>query len=222
MEAKKNPSVDNERMKWPVTLIGGLFVSGMVLASFTFEQPIFAEKLSDNGPSGDNSTVQVEEKAPEQEEPEQEEPVVVATPPPTDKIEKKENEEKKPKATVTPPAPPKIEIKEKPKPKAEVVEYPDVDAEFPGGGAELKRFIASNIQYPEISIQMEDQGRVALKFVVEADGSITNIEVERSVSKELDREAKRVVRSMPKWTPGEVGGKKVRTRCRLPIVFTLQ
>ena len=69
---------------------------------------------------------------------------------------------------------------------------------------------------------MEDQGRVFLSFVVEPDGKITNIVVERGVTRELDREAKRVVRKMPKWSAGEASGKKVRTRCRLPIVFTLQ
>ena len=69
---------------------------------------------------------------------------------------------------------------------------------------------------------MEDQGRVFLSFVVETDGSITNIEVTKGRTKELDREAKRVVRKMPKWSAGESSGKKVRTRCQLPIVFTLE
>ena len=69
---------------------------------------------------------------------------------------------------------------------------------------------------------MEEQGRVYLSFVVEKDGGISNVKVERGVSKDLDREAKRIVRAMPKWEAGEVGGKKVRTRCSLPIVFTLR
>ena len=68
---------------------------------------------------------------------------------------------------------------------------------------------------------MDEQGKVYLSFVVGSDGSISQVKVERGVSKDLDREAKRVVRSMPKWVPGEAGGKKVATRCRLPIVFTL-
>ena len=103
----------------------------------------------------------------------------------------------------------------------EIIEFPDVEAGFPGGTAELQRWIVQNIQYPQTSIEMNEQGRVYLSFVVEADGSISNIAVERGVSADLDKEAKRVVRTMPKWTPGEAKGKKARVRCRLPINFTL-
>jgi protein TonB len=103
----------------------------------------------------------------------------------------------------------------------EVIEFPDVEATFPGGAAELQKFIKENVQYPQTSIEMNEQGRVYLSFVVEPDGSISNIAVERGVSADLDREAKRVVRQMPKWVPGEAKGKKARTRCRLPINFTL-
>ena len=93
---------------------------------------------------------------------------------------------------------------------------------FPGGAAELQKWIFANVEYPEVSIRIEDQGRVFLSFIVEADGSITGVKVKKSASKELDREAQRVTRKMPNWTPGEVAGKRVRTRCRLPIVFTLE
>lgn len=221
MEAKKNESVDNERLKLPVTLIGALFICGVVLASFTFEQPIFEEQLSDNGKSADNTTVAAIEKV-EEVETEPEETTVVSTPPPTNDIVVEENKEETPKPAVTPPPPVKLDIVEKPKPAAEIIEFPDVEAGFPGGPAELQRWINSNVKYPETSIDMEEQGKVYLSFVVEADGSISNIDVEKGVTRDLDREAKRVVRSMPNWIPGEAGGKKVRTRCRLPIVFTLQ
>ena len=83
------------------------------------------------------------------------------------------------------------------------------------------KYIQTNIEYPPTSIEMNEQGKVYLSFVVEADGSITNVAVERGVSPDLDREAKRVVRSMPKWKPGEAKAKKSRTRCRLPINFQL-
>ena len=68
---------------------------------------------------------------------------------------------------------------------------------------------------------MNEQGRVFLAFVVEKDGSITNVRVERGVSIDLDREAKRVVSLMPNWIPAESGGKFVRCRARLPISFKL-
>ena len=103
----------------------------------------------------------------------------------------------------------------------EVIEFPDVEAEFIGGPQALIKYIQTIIQYPPTSIEMNEQGRVYLSFVVEADGSITNVAVERGVSPDLDREAKRVVRSMPNWIPGETKGKKSRTRCRLPINFQL-
>ena len=103
----------------------------------------------------------------------------------------------------------------------EVIEFPDVEAEFIGGPQALMKYIQSNIQYPPTSIEMNEQGKVYLSFVVEADGSITNVAVERGVSPDLDREAKRVLRSMPNWIPGEAKGEKSRTRCRLPINFQL-
>ena len=103
----------------------------------------------------------------------------------------------------------------------ELIEFPEVEAEFIGGLQALMKYIQTNIQYPPTSIEMNEQGKVYLSFVIEADGSITNVAVERGVSPDLDREAKRVVRSMPNWKPGESKGKKSRTRCRLPINFQL-
>ncbi|MCF8416053.1 MAG: TonB family protein [Crocinitomicaceae bacterium] len=103
----------------------------------------------------------------------------------------------------------------------EVIEFPDVEAGFPGGTAGLQRWIVQNIQYPQAAIEKYEQGRVYLSFVVEKDGSISNIVIERGVSPDLDREAKRVVRTMPNWIPGEEKGKRARVRCRLPINFTL-
>ena len=101
----------------------------------------------------------------------------------------------------------------------EFIELPDVEAEFIGGPQALMKYIRSNIQYPPTSIEMNEQGKVYLSFVVEADGSITNVAVEGSVSPDLDREAKRLVRSMPNWIPGEAKGEKCRTRHRLAITF---
>ena len=102
-----------------------------------------------------------------------------------------------------------------------IIEFPDVEAEFIGGAQALMKYISSNIQYPPTSIEMNEQGKVYLSYVVEPDGSISNVVVERGVSPDLDKEAKRVVRSMPNWKPGESKAKKSRTRCRLPINFQL-
>ena len=136
------------------------------------------------------------------------------------------NEDRPPRPAVTPPPPPKIkstsDVPPKPIVVAEIIPFPDVEASFPGGQEVMKNWIASNINYPEEALSAGVQGRVYVSFVVEPDGSLTNINIERGISKELDGEAKRLIRSMPKWTPGEAGGKKVRSQVRLPIDFILE
>lgn len=104
----------------------------------------------------------------------------------------------------------------------EIVEIPAKDAQFIGGVAAMQKFINDNLNYPDDAIEMNMQGRVYLSFVVERDGSVSNVSVERGVFQSMDREAARVVRSFPTWIPGEMPSGKVRTRVRVPINFTLQ
>ena len=106
--------------------------------------------------------------------------------------------------------------------EAEVFTWVDVEATFVGGFIEMSKHINKTVKYPEIAIAGYEEGTVAITFVVEVDGKITNIFVVNGVSRSLDREAKRIVRSFPNWVAGEINAKKVRTRVRLPIVFTLQ
>ena len=118
------------------------------------------------------------------------------------------------------PAPPVLD------PNAEtqevIFDFPDVDAEFPGNAIAMKKFIQDNVVYPMDAREKNIQGRVYVTFIVERDGSITGVDIMRGgVSPSINREAKRLVSAMPNWTPGEFGGSKVRTRCRLPITFTL-
>ena len=89
---------------------------------------------------------------------------------------------------------------------------------FPGGQEALMTYINHNIKYPE-----EDcgQGRVTVSFIVEKDGSITNATILRSVDPAFDREALRVISSMPKWIPGKNNGRKVRVRFNVPVQFKL-
>ena len=103
-----------------------------------------------------------------------------------------------------------------------IVDFPDVEPEFIGGELELKKFIANNIQYPQIDLERENQGRVFVEFIVEKDGSLSNVKVLRGVSEGLDREARRVIRGMPNWKPGESSGQIVRCRARLPILFVME
>lgn len=100
----------------------------------------------------------------------------------------------------------------------------DVDQQpsFPGGTNALNTFILSNLKYPVWAQEKGIQGKVVVKFIVEKDGSISNVEVDRSVSTSLDNEAMRVVKAMPKWIPGQINGKAVKVECSHPFVFRLQ
>ncbi|MDE6392190.1 MAG: energy transducer TonB [Muribaculaceae bacterium] len=95
-------------------------------------------------------------------------------------------------------------------------------AEFPGGQAALMKWLSNNIRYPESAQQNDIQGRVVVKFVVEKDGSIGQATIAKGVDKDLDREAIRVVKKMPKWQPGKNNGVAVRSYFTLPVTFKLQ
>lgn len=93
--------------------------------------------------------------------------------------------------------------------------------EFEGGVENMLKYLQQNIKYPEEAKKNGTQGRVVVQFVVNKDGSIVDANVVKSVSPELDAEALRVVKSMPKWTPGEQRGEKVRVQFTLPVQFKL-
>ncbi len=93
--------------------------------------------------------------------------------------------------------------------------------EFPGGNTALMNFISENIVYPKIAQENGIQGRVITNFIIEKDGSLSDIQVVRGVDPSLDKEAVRLIAAMPKWTPGTQRGNKVRVRYLLPIVFRL-
>ena len=93
---------------------------------------------------------------------------------------------------------------------------------FPGGDAALMSYLANNIHYPTVAAENGVQGRVVVGFVVERDGSITDVRILRGVDPSLDREAMRVVKSMPRWTPGKQNGSAVRVKYQVPVAFRLQ
>ncbi len=93
---------------------------------------------------------------------------------------------------------------------------------YPGGDAALFKYLSDNIKYPTIAEENGVQGRVIVTFVVERDGSITDVKIVRAVDPSLDREAVRVVKSMPSWIPGKQNGKSVRVKYTLPVTFRLQ
>lgn len=94
--------------------------------------------------------------------------------------------------------------------------------EFPGGNVELMKFLHSKIKYPSLAKEAGIQGRVFVSFVIEIDGSVSNIKILRGIGGGCDEEAIRVVQSMPKWKPGTQRNNPVRVRFNLPLKFTLQ
>ena len=92
---------------------------------------------------------------------------------------------------------------------------------FPGGDAAMMKYLSENVKYPALAIKAQEQGRVVVSFTVEKDGAISDVKVARSVTPSLDAEAVRVVKAMPKWTPGKQDGQLVRVRYNVPVSFKL-
>lgn len=121
-------------------------------------------------------------------------------------------------AVAAPPPPPAP----KPEVATKVFDFVEEMPSFPGGNGALVSYLASNIKYPVVAQENGVQGRVIVSFVVERDGSISDVRVARSVDPSLDREAQRVVKSMPRWKPGKQNGSAVRVKYNVPVVFRLQ
>jgi len=102
-----------------------------------------------------------------------------------------------------------------------LVDFPDEMPEFKGGEVARQRYLVESTVYPRVASELGIAGTVMVSFVVEPDGSISNVKVIRSVTASLDEEAIRVTKSMPKWNPGKQRGKAVRVRYMMPIKFVL-
>jgi protein TonB len=222
MESKKSKEADLERSKFAFFSIGLLMISATILMAFTFKRaevdPIVFQE--DDNSMQDELVFDIEMPEDEPEpEPEQ------APPPPViEEIEIVEDDEEIEEIDlglddeiVDPPEDDvDVVIEEEP-----IADFAEVEPTFPGGEAAMMEWIQENIQYPQLAVEMGEQGIVYVQFVVNKDGSIEKVKIMRGVSDALDGEAKRVVRKMPRWTPGEQAGKKVRVRYTLPIHFRL-
>lgn len=237
MIAKKNPRYDLERKRIVLFQIGLLTAGSFTLAAFTYRSPVQVD-VEKQRVAHQSISFEVEEK---KEIPKLNLPIL--KPQPQDRKEESSSQqiniERSPSDLI-------IETGDKIKaidPNAgldgltiktgdiiidiedvegEEFDIVDVDAAYIGGYAEMMKFIQTNLSYPQEAIELNEQGKVFLSFVVNTDGSITGVQVERGVSKSIDREAARIVRSFPKWIPGELNYKKVKTRVRLPINFVLE
>jgi protein TonB len=103
-----------------------------------------------------------------------------------------------------------------------IVDYPDVEAQFPGGSAEMMKYLIKNFKYPDCLMAEYPYGRIFIEFTVNIDGSKEQVKVLKGIAKELDDEAIRVVKNMPNWIPAEKEGEKVRSRKLLPITIHLK
>ena len=121
----------------------------------------------------------------------------------------------KAKEVIAQPEPPKEE-------EAKVFDVVEQMPSFPGGPSALFEYLSKNIKYPVVAEENGIQGRVIVTFVVEKDGSITDVRVVKSVDPSLDKEAQRVVKSMPRWIPGKQNGSAVRVKYTVPVTFRLQ
>lgn len=94
--------------------------------------------------------------------------------------------------------------------------------EYPGGMEAMIEFLSTNVKYPEDAIKQNIGGRVMVMFVIEPDGSVTNVRVAKKVFPSLDAEAVRVVKTMPKWKPGKEKGRAVRVNFTIPVIFSIK
>ena len=113
----------------------------------------------------------------------------------------------------------KVVVEEK---KPEIFSHVEVMPSFPGGETAMMKWLTENISYPTIAAEQGIQGRVVLRFVVKPDGSIDQVEVQRSLDPSCDKEAQRVVKKMPRWIPGKQNGNPVSVYYSLPVLFRLQ
>ena len=227
-EVKKSPKANLEVHKGTYIMMG--LVLGVSLLFFAFEWSTQTSKLNEN--------ILVQDVLAEEEiEITRRDPTPPPPPPPPEpetpeiievveekvetrlEIQIEDDQSQRQMQAYVPPPPPKPKQEEVTEEIFVVVEN---QPEFPGGNTAMMKFLSDNIKYPVIAQENGIQGRVICNFVVERDGSITDVQVVRGVDPSLDKEAVRVIQQMPRWKPGKQRGQAVRVRFTLPVVFRLQ
>ena len=230
MEVKKSPKADLENKKSTWLLIGYVIVLAFMFVSLEWAD---RDVQIDMGQAVADLVFEEEIEIPITEQPEMntpppppEAPAIVETLTIVDDdmdIESTEiaSSEETGQAVEIAYVPPTVEEEEVE--EQEIFEVVEQMPEFPNGGmAGLMQFLSKNIKYPTIAQENGTQGRVTVQFVVNADGSIVDAKVIRGVDPYLDKEALRVINSMPKWKPGMQRGKAVRVKYTVPVMFRLQ
>ena len=229
MEIKKSPKVDLERGKSLSILMG--FVVGLAVLFVGFE---WSDReitiVQDQGVADIIAEEEVEITRPEDTPPPPPPPpapavaevlTVVEDDVKLDDVEIVSSEDDAASAQVEAYTPPAV-VEEEEESSQQIFTVVETMPEFPGGQGALLQYLAKSIKYPVIAQENGIQGRVSCSFVVNKDGSIVDAEVIRGVDPSLDKEALRVINSMPKWSPGKQRGKPVRVKYTVPVTFRLQ
>lgn len=227
MEVKKSPKADLEGKKTTWLLVGYMVVLACMFVAFEWSHRDI--KIDTSQAVAD--VVFEEEIIPITETPEQQAPPPPEAPKVAELLEIVDDKAQvdEPTAIFDEDNAPKVEVKYVPvqvvetEPEEQTIfEVVEHMPEFPGGQAALMQYLAKNIKYPTIAQENGTQGRVIVQFVVNRDGSIVDAKVVRSVDPYLDKEALRVINTMPKWKPGMQRGKPVRVKYTVPVMFRLQ
>ena len=227
MEVKKSPQADLEGKKTTNLLIGAIMILAVLFVGFEWSER--DKKVMTD--SGIQEVMFEEEIIPitEQEQPQQAPPPPQA-PPAEEVLEIIENDSKIEESTIqasddtnaavevkyTP-----VEVEEEEVDEQEIFTIVEEMPEYPGGIAAAMKWIANELRYPPIAQENGVQGRVTVRFTINADGSVVDPVVIRGVDPHLDKEALRVIGKMPKWKPGKQRGKAVRVSYNLPVRFKL-
>ena len=226
MEEKKSPKANLENKKLMFIQIG--MIISLLIAWLAFEHKSYDKREID--PSLLNREVVLDEEMVEITKQEEQKPQPVEVPKQTTQLEIVQddvevedieiNAEVDQQEVIDDYVP--VEVEEEEVVEQEIFQIVEEMPAFPGGEAKLMEYVAKNIKYPQIARETGIQGRVFVGFVVEPDGSVSNVKVLRGIGGGCDEEAMRVVKSMPKWKPGKQRGKAVRVSYMLPVNFKLQ
>ena len=224
MQLKKNPQASLEDKKFTYVLIGLVLVLSICYVAFEWTEKevtkyevVDTEFLFEDEIDIQQTTQETPPPPPPPAVQEVEVLNVVEDDVETETIEINTEDDKDVEVVIAPPVEAPVEEEE------EEVIFMVVETmpEFPGGQQALFKYLGENVKYPVIAQENGIQGRVICQFVVNSDGKIVDVQVVRGVEASLDAEAKRVIESMPAWTPGRQGGKNVRVKYTLPIRFKL-
>ena len=226
MEEKKSPKANLENKKLMFMQIG--MIISLLVAWLAFEHKSYDKREID--PSLLNREIAVDEEMVEITKQEEPKPQPVEVPQQTtqleivdDDVETQDieiNAEVEQNEVIEEYVP--VEVEEEEVQEQEIFQIVEEMPSFPGGEAELLKYVATHIKYPQIARETGIQGRVFVGFVVEPDGSVSNVKILRGIGGGCDEEAVRVIKSLPKWKPGKQRGKAVRVSYQIPVLFKLQ